>query len=369
MPRKLPAGISWHKATERYIGRFVFRAKGQTPKRETVYGKTVTECQRAMTARRVELEVGTPEGAAKMTLGAFLDWYLDTDAVDAYRPRIRANYRRIADAEIIPRIGFIGLADLQPAHVEQVLTAMRLAQKDDRPHARVKAFELMRRTLNRAVDRDVIAKNPCDKVTSPKAPKSEMKTWTAEQANIYLAAARSDRLYALYVLALRLGLRQGELFGLRWEDLDLEGANLTVQRSLGRDLTTGKTKTDASRRRLHLPAACVLALDAHAPMTGRQGYVFTSPKGGPLRQSNVYRRSFLPLLEKAKVPAIRFHDLRHTFATLALLAGVHPKVVSEILGHADVSITLRVYSHVLPTMQADAQAKMDAVFEPEPPVE
>jgi integrase len=173
--------------------------------------------------------------------------------------------------------------------------------------------------------------------------------------------AAGDRLEALYVLALTTGMRQGELFRLRWADVDLEGHALAVR---------GEPKTAKSRRQVLLSEVGVEALRRHA---GRQaeecraagnewreaGLVFANAVGGSLTTTNVTYRSFRPLLERAGLPVIRFHDLRHTAATLLLGKGIHPKVVSELLGHSQVGVTLDLYSHVTPTMHREAVGAFD----------
>ena len=176
-----------------------------------------------------------------------------------------------------------------------------------------------------------------------------------------LEAAKGDRLEALYILAVTTGLRQGELLGLHWDDIDLGGSALRVRHTLhelnGR-VWIGEPKTRRARRQVDLPAIAVMALQHHREgmlIEGRPvGLVFCNNQGGPLRKSNLVRRSFLPLLKRAGLPVIRFHDLRHTAATLLLVQGVHPKIVQERLGHSQISLTLDTYSHILPGMGREA---------------
>jgi integrase len=159
----------------------------------------------------------------------------------------------------------------------------------------------------------------------------------------------------------------GELFGLRWCDVDLTAGTISVQNTLEElngKLTLREPKTAKSRRRVELPQSVIDALHAHRKSMVVEGhaaveYVFCNPSGGPLRRSHFHQDCFKPLLTAAGLPAIRFHDLRHTSATLLLSAGVHPKVVQERLGHSQISVTLDTYSHVLPTMQVEAASKLD----------
>ena len=199
-----------------------------------------------------------------------------------------------------------------------------------------------------------------------------------EEARTLLAVAQGDRWEALYVLALHTGMRQGELLALRWRDVDLARGTLQVRATLQRTKEDGYTltapKTKHSQRRIKLGTAAVEALSAHrarqaeerlalgAIWDGTHDLVFPNTLGKPMDGIHLLRREFLPLLERAGLPRIRFHDLRHTAATLLLGRGVNPKIVSEMLGHASISITLDIYSHVLPDMQDQAAAAMDAAL-------
>jgi integrase len=188
-----------------------------------------------------------------------------------------------------------------------------------------------------------------------------------------LDAASGDRLEGLYVLAVHTGLRQGELLGLKWDDIDLEAGALQVRRALttargGPRLAAPKTK--GSRRRVSLTGAAAEALKGHlerqleeidqaGSLWQENGLVFVSETGAPLDRRDLTSRRFKPLLKRAGLPQIRFHDLRHTCATLLLTKNVNPKIVSEMLGHASIAITLDTYSHVLPNMQESAAKAME----------
>ena len=201
-----------------------------------------------------------------------------------------------------------------------------------------------------------------------------MLSFDRAQAQAFLRHAATDRLYALYVLALDSGARVGELFALLWSDLDFAASALSVQRSLeelANELRVKDCKTPQSRRRIVLSAYTMTALQEHrkamlaAGLYRTDGPVFCDTEGGWLRKSNVRRRSFEPILKAAVLPPFRLYDLRHSCATLLLLAGVNPKVVSERLGHGSIGQTLDTYSHVLPSMQQGAADKLDALFRPD----
>jgi integrase len=221
-----------------------------------------------------------------------------------------------------------------------------------------------------------VARNVADLVTPPRAERHEMQTLSPEQARAFLEAAQGDRFHALYVLALSTGMRQGELLALRWHDVGLETSTVQVTGSLQQvngGYVVTEPKTHSSRRRLVLTKSAIEALRLHrvaqaeerlrlGPAWEDNDLVFANEIGGFVDASNLVRRSFLPLLRRADLPRVRFHDLRHSAATLLLGRGVHPKVVAEMLGHSQISVTLDLYSHVTPTMQQEAASVMDAVL-------
>lgn len=201
-----------------------------------------------------------------------------------------------------------------------------------------------------------------------------------EQARQFLSAAQGDPLEALYVLALTTGMRQGELLGLTWADVDLTRGIVQVQRSLLRVPHQGvvltELKTRGSRRRIELTGLAIESLTRHRLRQEEirrsagggwleQDLVFCNDQGKPLHAANLLRRSFHPLLEKAGLPRLRFHDLRHSTAALLLAQNVHPKIVQEILGHSKISVTMDAYSHVLPTLQESAMQRFSMLFSSE----
>jgi len=196
------------------------------------------------------------------------------------------------------------------------------------------------------------------------AARHDFVTFTPEQARRFLDAVKGDRLEALYILGLTTGMREGELFGLRWADVNLDAGAVYVVRQL---------KTRSARRQVLLASVAVDALTRHlanqreecrqlGPAWDEQGLVFPNTVGRPLHSSNFLQRSFYPLLERAGLPHIRFHDLRHSAATLLLGLGIHPKIVSEMLGHSQIGITLDLYSHVTATMQQEAVRAFEGLF-------
>jgi integrase len=262
--------------------------------------------------------------------------------------RINAVYATLAEKG--KRDGKKGLAPLSVRHVHAVL----------------------HRACKDAVRWGRLSRNPVEAADPPRISgngRSEMKTWSAEQLGAFLTAVHDDRLRALWHTLAMTGMRRGEALGLLWEDVDLENARLSVRRALipsGRQVVVSEPKTARGRRSIALDSETVEVLKAQA---ARQladqdewgdgwtdtGLVFTKENGEALHPEDV-TRYFRQAVKKAMLPSIRLHDLRHTHATLALRAGIHPKVVSERLGHATVSITLDTYSHAIPAMQEEAAA-------------
>jgi integrase len=239
-----------------------------------------------------------------------------------------------------------------------------------------KMHETLHKALKQAVRWGYMAKNPADDVDPPKVHTEEITPLTREEARRLLDTVQGDRLEALYVVALHTGLRQGELLALRWEDLDLEARKLQVRRTVTKDggkLEIGPTKTAKGRRTVKLSRHATEALRGHldrqleeidglGDLFRENGLVFCSTKGTLINPTNLRKRSFAPLLERAGLPHMTFHQLRHTAATILLLKNVNPKIVSEMLGHASIAITLDTYSHVLPNMQDSAVAAMEEAF-------
>jgi len=307
--------------------------------------------------------------ATRTTVAEFMTRWVEDSARPSVRPRTYQIYRWLIDKHLSPRIGGVRLDKLSPMHVQGWLTMM---ERDGcSPRLRQMAFQRLHKALKQAVKWGLVPRNVCEAVDKPKAPRKEFTVLDREQVKAFLQAAKADDLHALYAVAVTTGLRQGELLGLRWQDVDLKAGTLAVRQILQEDNPTGKIsfaepKSAKSRRRVDLPQIAITALTEHRKKQFKKGrhtgLVFTDSEGNPIRKSNLTRRSFKPILKAANLPDIRFHDLRHTAATLLLAAGVHPKVVQERLGHASIVLTLDTYSHVLPSMQKEATEKLDRLL-------
>jgi integrase len=326
--------------------------------RPTVYGATKAEVQDKL--RR--MKSGDLSDTDRTTVGQWLARWLEivkpTVEPNTYRP-----YQRHVEKHITPRIGGTRLAKLRPSDVERFYSALLTAGVS--PAMTRKVGTTLTVALNAAVRLELLPGNPAARVRKPKAEKVEIEVLDAGQASLFLDAAEADRLYALFVLALDSGMRPGELFALAWDDIDFAGGFVSVTRSLeeidGRHRLKD-VKTKKARRRIDIDAGTALILHEHRKRMVAEGFaaspVFCDTQGGWLRISNVHRNNFKPALMRAGVPAVSLYALRHTCATLLLLAGKNPKVVSERLGHSSVTLTLDTYSHVLPTMQKDAAETM-----------
>lgn len=332
------------------------------------------DAERALTEILGKLESGGYVEPAKLTVAEFLadEWLPAMRA--SLRPLTFESYTMIVRSRIVPEIGTVRLQRLTPATLNALYATLgeRLSPRSVRYcHA------VLRHALADAVRWDRLARNPADRAEPPsaKAAKAKaMQTWTAEQLATFLEHVADDRLYAAWRLAATTGLRRGELLGLRWRDLDLDAGRLAVVQTLVGKRQFSEPKTDAGRRNVELDPATVTALRDHRKRQlgerlalgpaydNAHDLVFCREDGEPLWPQSL-SRTFERRAAAAGLPAIRFHDLRHTHATLALAAGVHPKVVSERLGHANVGITLDTYSHATPAMQADAASRVAALLD------
>jgi len=235
-----------------------------------------------------------------------------------------------------------------------------------------KIHSTLHKALTQAVADGLIPRNAAD-VKAPRPAPEEMQPLSEAEARAFLDAARGVHFEPLYMLAISTGLRRGELLGLRWKDVDLERGTLRVGRALVREAgrhVLGETKTRGGRRQISLTPRAINALKAHrkyqleermrlSGLYEDRDLIFATSVGTPINSENLVKRSFKPLLKKAGLPEIRFHDLRHTCATLLLGRSVHPKIVQELLGHATIAVTLDTYSHYLPSMGDQASGAME----------
>src|SRR5215211_7174168 len=347
----------------------VYTAEGR--KRKTLYGKTRQEAATKLAKALSDREDGLVFDAGNQTLGEYLDRWLNDSVRDTVRQGTFVRYEQLIRLHIKPTLGRVALKSLSAAHV-QSLYRDRL-DCGPSPATVQKIHAVLHKALDHATSWSLVPRNPTESVKAPRPAPEEIRPLNREQTKAFLEAARGERFEALYVLAVSTGLRQGELLGLKWGDVDLENGLIRVRRTLTRNkgrLLLDEPKTKRSRRTVRLTETAVQALKGHlarqieqmerlSDLYEDQDLIFATQRGTLTNPTNLRRRSFAPLLEKAALPSIRFHDLRHTCATLLLSSNVNPKIVSEMLGHATIAITLDTYSHVLPTMQDSAAAAME----------
>ncbi len=345
-------------------------------KRRTVYGKTRKEVAGKLAKALSDRENGLVFDARRLTVGEYLGHWLEDSVRDTVRQRTWERYEQLVRVHIKPALGRIKLKALTPAHVR----GLYREKLDDGLASRTVQYihVTLHKALKDAVADGLIPRNVTDAVRAPRAKGKEINALAPDQARAFLEAAGEvgDRFEALYVLAITAGLREGELLGLKWEDLDLDAGTLSVRRTLS-EARSGRffeAPKNGKGRSIRLTKQAVEALRSHRKRQNEErlrlgtlwedhGLVFPAQVGTPMNAKNLTVRSFKPLLERAGLPrTVRVHDLRHTCATLLLGKGVHPKIVQELLGHATIAITLDTYSHVLPNMQGEAVSAMEAAL-------
>ena len=345
------------------------------PKRKYVYGRKYKEVERKLAAALGDAARGIVYEDEGTTVKGWMERWLEDSAKGDLGHRAYANYKLQIRRHISPALGRIKLKNLNPAHVQSLYAAK--LRDGLKPSSVRYIHAVLHRALEQAVRFNLIASNPASKVDPPKVRQEEITPLDAEQARRFLGATKDDRFECLYVLSLTCGLRMGEALGLRWADIDLDAGTLRVNRQLQRMRRDGdKSGTlvfsepkNASRRTIDLPQRAVEALRSHRKrqLEGKlrttdyedSGLVFATGKGTPLDAQNIINRFFKPLLKRAGLPNIRWHDLRHTYATLLLARGTHPTYVQKSLGHASVQLTLDRYSHWMPSMGRNTAEGID----------
>ncbi len=345
---------------------------GGKRRRKSFYAHTRAEVAAKLLAAGRALQLGQAPAPEVLRVGGFLERWLEDTAKLTVRITTYKRYQA-ALKHIVPGVGSLRLVKLSPDDLDSLYRSLG-EQGLSAKYIRL-IHAVLHRALRHALRRGLVGSNVADLAQAPAASRTEFRVLSAEEAARFLATTEDDRLGALYVLAIHTGMRQAELLGLRWADVS-EG-HLSVRQQgcrIDGEWRFMPPKTKAGRRMISLSPTATEALRLHrlrqseerlaAPSWQDLDLVFPNAKGRPIERENLLRRAYWPALKRAGLPRIRFHDLRHTAATLLLAGGVHAKVVSEMLGHSSVAITLDVYSHVTPSMQADAAEKMDAMLAP-----
>lgn len=351
--------------------------RGRRRQREVGGFRTKKEAQAALNDALSGSQRGTYAAPSRTTVRQFLDeWHEGAKSELALTAWV--NYGQLIRRNIQPYLGSKRLTDLTPLDVKRWHGKLLDGGRHDGGPLSVASVKLAHRILHRALADAVrwklIAANPASGVRVPRSAPSEMTVWTSDEARRFLDAVADDRLVALWTLALHTGLRRGELAGLRWVDVDLEKGTLTVaqQRTTANYVVVVTPPKAKSHRQLLLAPATVTALRGHqhrqrveriaiGPAWTDSGFVFVDESGVEYHPQR-FTKMFDEVVRRTGAPKIRLHDTRHTMATLALEAGVHPKVVQEQLGHSAIAVTLDTYSHVPQAVRRDSADKIAGLF-------
>lgn len=385
-------GTVYQRKDSRWEAAGYVLAPGNTRRRVRVYGTTRKEALAKLTEKIAASNRGLPIPSAQGSLAAYLKYWLDAVAVHQLRENTHTRYTAVARLYLIPGLGKRKLAKLTAKDIRTWLNQLRTTcqcctrgldtardeplccaagkccSKRLSPLTLAYIHSVLKSALEHAVREEEIPRNVARNVRTGTPRPRRFEPLTADEAREFLAAANGDRLQPLFELALHTGLRKGELLGLRWEDLDLAGGTASIRRTLQRTnsggLTALPTKTKSSERRIALPTPCLRSLEQHRDRQRKEreaagtdwkdsGYIFTRLDGAPIEGSTLTRH-FNTLLRQARLRRIRFHDLRHSAATLLLEQGVELVVIKELLGHAHIGVTATVYAHVRLRLQRDA---------------
>ena len=290
------------------------------------------------------------------------------------RPGTYRQYAWLVNKHIIPSLGHFELTKLRAEHIEDFYTELQ-ANENISDRSILHAHRIIHQALDRALQREQISRNVALAVIPPRPESVEMKVWSEEQLTTFLNAAKTSRYAFAFLMLASTGMRPGELLALRWQDVDQERGKVSINRAFsytGKGYKVEAPKTAAGRRTIDLPPSVSEQLKRHretqsevrkkaASIWHDEDLVICTGVGTPVLQHNL-RMLFLRISERAKLTRIRMYDLRHTHATIMLSHNVHPKIVQERLGHADISVTLNTYSHVIPGLQEAAARSIDSVF-------
>ena len=359
--------------TKRKDGRWHARLTLTGGKRLSVYGRTRADAVRKLNTAKSEFETGSLASPSTLTLGDWLDHWLENLQRQVVADSTFGQQQWIVDKHIKPHLGERRLTRLTSEHFDWLLSELERLGVGARTRQHVHA--VLRKALRIAVEKRRLQINPMVGVERPRRSQPEIQTLSIVEIRKLLAQAVNDPYEALYVLAVHTGMRWGEIAGLQWQDVDLQKGVIHVRRAQrevyvpngpkGKKwrVEVGEPKTKSSRRAIRLGNSTLAAIQAHrdglgaSPLPGVR--VFTTRAGQPLRRSNFGRKHWHPLLERAELPKMGFHSLRHTMATTGLSNGLHAKVIQERLGHARISQTLDTYSHVIPELHEEAASVLE----------
>jgi integrase len=359
---------------KRSDGRWVAAVSLPAGKRKYLYARTRAEVATKLANAMKAAKDGVPLPNDRITVAKYLDDWLEA-VKPTLRPRTFRSYSELVRLHLSPELGKVPLAQLTPQRVQTFLNKKFDAGLSPRRVQYMHA--VLRAALSRALSWGMVARNVAKLVKPPRVAREEVQPFTPEQARAFLGAVAGDRLSALFTVALALGLRQGEALGLSWADVDLDAGTLRVRFALQRvdgEYSLTEPKSKQSRRTVNLPAVAITSLREHrvrqleerlhAGPEWREtipGLVFTTPTGAPINGTWLTHH-LGSVIARAGLPAQRFHDLRHCAASLLLAQNIPPRMVMEILGHSQISLTMNTYSHLFPAARKEAASAMDALL-------
>jgi integrase len=329
--------------------------------------ETKKEAEKALATLLNELNEGTYiEPSKQLYIDYFNEWLISREHQLSIQT-IKA-YKSYLKTHISPALGHLQLSSLTPLHIQKFVAGLRDKGLSETTVKRI--FNVVNASLNSAVKMELLKKNPASSIEKPKWDSKEITIWNLQQVTAFLKVAKSSHYYTAFLLAIMTGMRQGEILGLRWRDVDFKNECLYIRQTLTHDGKGFKegAKSKAGNRSIGLDANTLSALKQQRKIViaNKLKYgsayndfdlVVCTSKGKPINPRNLLR-TFDNLITKANLPKIRFHDLRHTHASLMLQQGENIKLISERLGHSSVKITLDIYSHVLPNMQKEASKRL-----------
>ena len=360
----------------RWEGRYTAGINPKTGKQvfKNVLGKTQAEVKEKLTKALAENQKLDFTKQGKYNVAQWMDEWFENVCKIRVRPSSHQTYCGYIDRHIAPNIGKIPLEKLSTMDLQKfyrrLLAGGRVARTESRNQPKGLSAKTVRNinqvissAMDFAVAQRILAENPCKAVALPKLEHREMQTIPAAQLVAFLDEAKASGVYELYYIELATGLRRGELLGLKWEDIDLTAGVIRVRRQvtrIGGKIVEAPLKTKNAYRTVTISPQAIEALNTQKAKTHGE-YVFSSPSGGPISPDSV-NNMLKRVLKRAGIPRVRFHDLRHTFATLALQNGVDIKTVSGMLGHFSAGFTLDTYAHVTTAAQKEAARTMESIL-------
>ncbi|MFD1335723.1 tyrosine-type recombinase/integrase [Oceanobacillus iheyensis] len=352
---------------------FSYKEGGKHKKKLKRGFKTKKEAEAAMVEAKDAMNKGSYVEPSKTSYGEFMITWLE-DKRTSVKESTYLTYKNLVNNHILPSLGNIQLGKITPRDIQSLYNSIKIDEKLSSENLR-KVHTVINDSLNKAAKWSMILQNPAQLVDAPKVIKKEVEVWDQDDIKKFLKVAKGSRYFNAFLLALTTGMRQGEILGLRWKDVDEENQTLSIVQTLshkGQQLSVG-AKSVAGNRRISIDENTLKEL-IKVKTTQKKEMIMNRPvynedndlvirtnTGAPLSPRNLLR-SFYSCIEKAGVKNIRFHDLRHTHASLLLKQGVNPKIVSERLGHANVRITLDTYSHLLPNLQKETANEFGKLF-------